>query len=86
MNPVIENDILHVSRIMRASIFQCAPHVMLPDYWHARLSLLLEEPGLLEMQRCTVMGLLRELADIEGHLAAARTGTADAGLLAVAQR
>lgn len=76
MNPVIENDILHVSRVMRNSIVQCAPRLHLVDYWHVRLASLLDTPGMNELQRRTVMGLRRELADIDARQKKLR---ADAG-------
>jgi hypothetical protein len=74
MNPVIENDILHVSRVMRTSIVQCAPRLHLVDYWHVRLASLLDTPGMNELQRRTVMGLRRELVDIDAWLRTLRDG------------
>ncbi|WP_167306554.1 hypothetical protein [Paraburkholderia steynii] len=65
MNPVIEHDIMHVGRVMRANIVQCAPEMILYDYWRARLNRLLATPDLTYIQRRTVYALIRELSSIE---------------------
>jgi hypothetical protein len=65
MNPVVERDILHIGRVMRAAIVQCAPQIMLVEYWRNRLNTALETPRLTEHQRNTLLELVHELDENE---------------------
>jgi hypothetical protein len=38
MNPVVERDIMHIGRVMRATVVQCAAEMMLVEYWRNRLN------------------------------------------------
>jgi len=64
MNTIIENDILHVGRVMRASVFKGAPDITIVEYWNNRLVALFETPHLTELQRHWVLGLMQELHQI----------------------
>jgi hypothetical protein len=65
MNPVVERDIMHIGRVMRATVVQCAPEMMLVEYWRNRLNNRLETPHLTEHQRNTLLELMHELNGIE---------------------
>jgi len=65
MNPVVERDIMHIGRVMRATVVQCAAEMMLVEYWRNRLNNRLETPRLTEHQRNTLLELLHELDGIE---------------------
>jgi hypothetical protein len=67
MNTIIEHDILHVGRVMRASVFKSAPDIPVVEYWRNRLLALFEKPHLTELQRLWVQGLMQELHEIEGR-------------------
>jgi hypothetical protein len=68
MNAIVERDIAHVGRIVRASVFSCAPRVALVGYWCRRVNSLIADDGLTDIQLHTLRGLLRELDGIEGEL------------------
>lgn len=65
MNPIIERDIAHVCRVMRASVLSCAPHRTLVDYWRRRVTCLLELDEIGELEICSLRGLLHELDALE---------------------
>ena len=65
MNPVVERDIMHIGRVMRATVVQCAPEIMLVDYWRNRLNTRIETSRLTEYQLDTLLELLHELDGIE---------------------
>jgi hypothetical protein len=73
MNPIIERDILHIGRVMRPTLFLCAPEIMLVEYWRARLNALLDIPCLTEAQRHTILGLLDELSTVARRINTARS-------------
>lgn len=64
MNTIIEHDILHVGRVMRASIFQREQDTQLVEYWNNRLLALFETSHLTEMQRRWVLNLMKELHEV----------------------
>ena len=68
MNPIVERDIAHVGRVMRASVLLCAPQMVLVDYWRRRVMSLLNEDDIAEFQLHSLRGLLRELDEIEETL------------------
>ncbi|RAS33173.1 hypothetical protein [Paraburkholderia bryophila] len=68
MNPIVERDIAHVGMVMRASIMSCAPQIALVDYWRRRVTSLMKEKHLAELQVCALQRLLSELAEIEKEL------------------
>jgi hypothetical protein len=68
MNPIIEHDITHIVRVMRASVFHCASEIMLIEYWRNRLQVLCETPSLTRHQRHLLLELLRELSEIEARM------------------
>jgi hypothetical protein len=65
MNSIVEHEIVHLGRVMRASTIQCAPQTMLVDYWRNRLNTLLGAEGLATYQQYTLLGMLEELLEIE---------------------
>jgi hypothetical protein len=65
MSPVVERDIMHIGRVMRATVVQCAPEMMLVEYWRNRLNERLETPCLTEHQRNTLLEFVHELNEIE---------------------
>jgi hypothetical protein len=64
MNTILEHEILHVGRVMRASVFKSAPDIRVVEYWRNRLLALFERPHLTEPQRLWVQGLMQELHEI----------------------
>ncbi|EUC20337.1 hypothetical protein [Paraburkholderia hospita] len=68
MNPVVERDIMHIGRVMRATVVQCAPEIMLVDYWRNRLNTRIETSRLTEYQLDTLLELMRELDEIERRI------------------
>ncbi|RFU49748.1 hypothetical protein [Paraburkholderia sp. DHOC27] len=68
MNLIVERDIAHVGRVMRASTLSCAPELMLVDYWRGRLLSLLGTDDLTEFQLYSLHDLMAELAGIEKQL------------------
>jgi hypothetical protein len=64
MNTIIEHDILHVGRVMRASVFKGASDITIVEYWNNRLFALFQTPHLTELQRHWVLGLMQELHEI----------------------
>ncbi|RFU44445.1 hypothetical protein [Paraburkholderia sp. DHOC27] len=76
MNPVIERDVVHVGRIMRASMVSCTSEFMLADYWRGRLSYLMAAGDLTECQLHALQGLAHELVEIEKQLGEMHTRNA----------
>ncbi|MEX3935816.1 hypothetical protein AB4Y32_29165 [Paraburkholderia phymatum] len=65
MNPIVERDIMHIGRVMRATVVQCAREIMLIDYWRNRLNTRIETARLTEYQLNTLQELMYELNEIE---------------------
>lgn len=68
MNPIVEREIVHVGKVMRASILRCAPQTMLIEYWRHRIGVLISSHGLAELQRHALLGMLNELDALEKQL------------------
>ncbi|SIT43974.1 conserved hypothetical protein [Paraburkholderia piptadeniae] len=68
MNPIVERDIMHIGRVMRATVVQCAPEIMLVDYWRNRLNIRIETSRLTEYQVNTLQELMYELDEIERRI------------------
>jgi len=66
MNTIIENDIMHIGRVMRASLLQGLTDNVACDYWDNRLTVLYGLPHLTNNQRHWVAELMRELDEIRG--------------------
>lgn len=67
MNPLVEREIVHVGRVMRASILACTPNLALTGYWRRRVEDLLSHEGLAVLQMQTLHSLLRELDEVEAE-------------------
>jgi hypothetical protein len=68
MNPVVEDDIMHIGRVMRATVLHCASEIMLIEYWRNRLQALFETPSLTGHQRYAILELMHELTEIETRI------------------
>ncbi|MPW18968.1 hypothetical protein GCT13_19210 [Paraburkholderia sp. CNPSo 3157] len=65
MNPVVERDLMHIGQVMRATVVQWAPEIMLVDYWPNPLKTGIQTPRLTEYQLNTLLELMHELDEIE---------------------
>ena len=68
MNPVVERDIMHIGRVMRATVVQCASEITLVEYWRNRLNTRLETPRLTEYKLNTLQVLMYEFDEIERRI------------------
>ena len=64
-NPLVEQEITHLSRVMRAFVFGRTPAGT--TYWQNRLDALFESRHLTDYQRHWVRDLMRELSELRGY-------------------
>lgn len=64
-NTIIEQDIMHLARVLRAFVFRCIPDAVTTAYWRNRLHTLFQSLHLTDYQRHWVQELLHELHEFE---------------------
>jgi hypothetical protein len=64
----VEQDVLHVRRVMRTTVVQCLPEVMLVGYWRIRLEKLAATRGLTTSQLLAINGMLDELLELDAKI------------------
>ena len=70
MLTLIDQDIAHIGRVMRPSLYGDADGPILPtDYWRKRLHRLLDEPHVTKAQLVSIDSLLLELDQFDRNYA-----------------
>ncbi|MBP0591092.1 hypothetical protein J8I87_15500 [Paraburkholderia sp. LEh10] len=66
MNRLIDQEIAHISRVMRPSLLgDLGGAILSSRYWRMRLHALLDAPSLTKAQLCSIDSLLLQLDDYE---------------------